>query len=429
MGSSNGSTPAHGISSSAVSALTPEHYAMLAQESGIVDAVILERGYHSIDGASGYAELKALGFSKQQATPSVGLLLPLHTTDGKQPLTIYRPDHPQPDANGRLRKYLLPKGAGVRLDCPPRCQPSLADPNIPLWLTEGQKKADALASHGAVPLCLLGVWNFKGKNPLGGTTFLADWDYVALNGREVRLVFDSDVVTLPGVRQALDRLTEHIRRKGATVRAVYLPADNGRKVGVDDYLVAGHTLQDLEALIEAPHLKPEPAKPVIELLPAPPKTLSRLLAWIDGHAYSVTWLPLKITITEYVNRQGEIEHVAQPQPKYEQRLFVMRDDGVLYGETIDPQVKALPELGIDIAPMDKPPDHLLWTTAGVTAYLHKKRPDPVDVFTRLVTVYDHFLDFSRSLDEQTQMCRLSACISLMTWFADAFTVLPYPWPN
>ena len=72
---------------------------------------------------------------------------------------------------------------------------------MPLWLTEGQKKADALASHGAVALCLLGVWNFKGKIP-GGTTLLADWDYVALNGREVRLVFDSDVVTIPGVRKA-----------------------------------------------------------------------------------------------------------------------------------------------------------------------------------------------------------------------------------
>jgi hypothetical protein len=402
---------------------------MLRDESGIADEVIAERGYRSIDGASGYAELKAFGFSKQQATPSTGLLLPLHTTNGQQPLTIYRSDHPQPDANGRPRKYLFPKGASVRLDCPPRCQPFLVDPSIPLWLTEGQKKADALASHGAVALCLLGVWNFKGKNPLGGTTFLADWDYVALNGREVRLVFDSDIVTLPSVRKAVERLTEHLSRKGAAVRIVYLPPVAGKKVGVDDYLVAGHTLQELEALIEAPRLKPEPAKPVIELLPAPPKTLSRLLAWIDGHAYAVTWLPLKITITEYVNRQGEIEHVAQPQPKYEQRLFVMRDDGVLYGDTIDPQVKALPELGIDIAPMDKPPNHVLWTTAGVTAYLHKHRPDPVDVFTRLVTVYDHFLDFSRSLDEQMQMCRLSACISLMTWFADAFTVLPYPWPN
>jgi hypothetical protein len=417
------------MASAAAPTLALHHLRMLRDESGIADEVIVERGYRSIDSAQGYTELKALGFSQAQARLTPGLLLPLHTTDGRQPLTIYRPDHPQPDANGRLRKYLLHKGAGVRLDCPPRCQPSLADPSIPLWLTEGQKKADALASHGAVALCLLGVWNFKGKNPQGGTTFLADWDYVALQGREVRLVFDSDVVTLPGVRKALERLTEHLSRKGAAVRMVYLPLVAGKKVGVDDYLVAGHTLQDLEALIEAPRLKPEPAKPVIELLSAPPKTLSRLLAWIDGHAYAVTWLPLKVTDIEVLNRKGEIERVAQPQPRYEQRLFVMRNDGVLFGDTIDPQVKALPELGIAIAPMDKPPDHLLWTTAGVTAYLHKKRPDPVDVFTRVATVYDHFLDFSRSLDEQTQMCRLSACISLMTWFADAFTVLPYPWPN
>ena len=356
--------------------LTPEHYTMLAQESGIADELIAERGYRSIAGASGYAELKALGFSQAQARLTPGLLLPLHTTDGQQPLTIYRPDQPQPDAKGRLRKYLFPKGAGVRLDCPPRCQPSLADPRMPLWLTEGQKKADALASHSAVAICLLGVWNFKGKNPLGGTTLLADWDYIALKGREVRLVFDSDVVSLPGVRKALERLTEHLSRKGAAVRMVYLPPVAGKKVGVDDYLVAGHTLQDLEALIEAPRLKPAPAKPVIELLSAPPKTLSRLLAWIDGHAYAATWLPLKVTDIEVVNRKGEIERVAQPQPRYEQRLFVMRDDGVLFGETIDPQVKALPELGIAIAPMDKPPDPLLWNVAGVIAYLHHTRPNP-----------------------------------------------------
>ena len=110
-------------------------------------------------------------------------------------------------------------------------------------------------------------------------------------------------------------------------------------------------------------------------------------------------------------------------------MFVMRGDGVLFGEAIDPHVKPLAELGIDIAPMDKPPDRLLWSAAGVTAYLHKHRPDPAEVFGRVVSVYNHFLDFSRSLDEQTQMCRLSACLSFMTWFADAFTVLPYPWPN
>jgi uncharacterized protein DUF3854 len=409
--------------------LTSQHYKMLAKASGIADTVIGERGYRSIDSTQGYTELKTLGFSQAQARLAPGLLLPLYTTDGLQPLTIFRPDHPTFDTNGRVRKYLMPKGASVRLDCPPRCQPVLADPHIPLWLTEGQKKADSLASRDAVALCLLGVWNFKGKNPLGGTTLLADFDYVAWNGREVRLVFDNDVLTRRGVRQALERLTEHLRRKGAAVRVVYLPANNGRKLGVDDYLVAGHTLQDLEALIEAPRPQPQPAPAQIALLKAAPPTLSRLLAWIDGQAYAATWLSLKVTATESLNRHGEVIRLAQPQTTHERRMFVMRDDGVLFGEAIDPHVKPLAELGIDITPMDKPPDRLLWNAAGVTAYLHGKRPDPAEVFGRVVSVYHHFLDFSRSLDEHSKMCRLSACLSFMTWFADAFTVLPYPWPN
>jgi hypothetical protein len=117
------------------SALLEHHIHMLTTDSGIALEVIAERGYRSVDGASGYAELKALGLSQAQARLTPGLLLPLHSTDGKQPLTIYRPDHPQPATNGRLRKYLLPKGAGVRLDCPPRCHSRLADQAIPLWLT------------------------------------------------------------------------------------------------------------------------------------------------------------------------------------------------------------------------------------------------------------------------------------------------------
>jgi hypothetical protein len=314
------------------SSLTTAHYTMLAQESGIIDEVIAERGYRSIDGASGYTELKALGFSKPQATPSTGLLLPLHTTDGQQPLMIYRPDQPQPDSNGRLKKYLLPKGAGVRLDCPPRCQPSLADPTIPLWLTEGQKKADALASHGAVALCLLGVWNFKGKNAVGGITLLADWDYVALNGREVRLVFDSDVVTLLSVRKALERLTEHLSRKGAAVRMVYLPAVAGKKVGVDDYLVAGHTLQDLEALIEAPRLQPQPAPPQIRILDNAPASLRRPLALIENRTYAAIWVYVEVTRTEILDKQGNIVRLPQPEATTEQQLCIARDDGVVFGE-------------------------------------------------------------------------------------------------
>jgi putative DNA primase/helicase len=149
---------------------------MLTEGSGIAADVIAERGYYSVEGAQGYTTLKTLGFSQAQARLTPGLCLPLHTTDGQQPVTIYRPDNPQADARGRLKKYLLPKAAGVRLDCPPRCRPALAKPDVPLWLVEGQRKADSLASHGAVVLGLLGVWNFKGRNDFKGTTLLADFD-------------------------------------------------------------------------------------------------------------------------------------------------------------------------------------------------------------------------------------------------------------
>jgi hypothetical protein len=423
-GSDNLQTPSPGPA--LAERLTPQHWTMLTQESGITEAVMAERGYRSVEGAQGYAELKSLGFSKAQAWKTSGLLLPLWTTDGQQPLTIYRPDQPHPDANGQLRKYLLPKGASVRLDCPPRCQPRLTDPSIPLWLTEGQKKADALASHDAVVLCLLGVWNFKGKNPVGGTTFLADFDYVAWNGREVRLVFDSDVTSKPGVRQALDRLREHLRRKGASGRAVYLPHTNGQKCGVDDFLVAGHTLQDLEALIEAPRPQPQPAPSQVELLDTAPATLRRPLALIDGRTYAAIWPYVKVTRTEGLDKAGNIVKLGTPEVTTEQRLLIVRDDGVVFG---DGGAKPLTDLGLDVRLPEIPVQEKLWTVPSVKVYVAGTRPDPGATFQQVVSVVDCFIDFNRSLASQQTMCELVGCYILATWFLDAFTVIGYLWPN
>ena len=37
-----------------------------------------------------------------------------------------------------------------------------------------------------------------------------------------------------------------------------------------------------------------------------------------------------------------------PRRRNERRVFVMRDDGVLFGEAIDPKVKSLADLGIGL---------------------------------------------------------------------------------
>jgi hypothetical protein len=55
---------------------------------------------------------------------------------------------------------------------------------------------------------------------------------------------------------------------------------------VDDFLVAGHTLQDLEALIEAPRPQPQPAPCQVEVLDSAPACMRRPLALIEGRTYA-----------------------------------------------------------------------------------------------------------------------------------------------
>ena len=156
--------------------------------SAISPDVIRERGYRSILGKH---DLRELGFGKaQQRYP--GILMPLHAVDGASISPQYRPDNPRTNAKGKPIKYENPTGSSVRLDVPPRCLQQLGNPTVPLWFTEGVKKVDALATVGACAVGLTGVWGFKGRNPLGGTTILADFDYIALKGRIVYLCFDSD---------------------------------------------------------------------------------------------------------------------------------------------------------------------------------------------------------------------------------------------
>jgi hypothetical protein len=227
--------------------LLDSHFSDLHDGSGIGPEVILERGYKTV---MGKAELVSLGFSRaQQRTP--GILVPLWTVDGKQEGYQYRPDYPRFSQKGRPIKYENPTGSSVRLDCPPRCQKILGDPGTPLWITEGSKKADALASRNACAISLTGVWGFKGKNELGGVVLLADWDRIALKGRTVYLAFDSDVATKAPVKHALERLNEHLRRRGAKVWIVNLPQEGDTKTGIDDYLLKRSLEDAVNLAVEA----------------------------------------------------------------------------------------------------------------------------------------------------------------------------------
>jgi hypothetical protein len=400
------------------------HHAEMLRQSDISEDVTAARGYWSAE----RDEVIALGFSPKQIE-GPGLVLPLHTTDGGNGLYVFRPDKPriiQTKTESRTLKYECPKGAAMRLDVPPPCLPALGNPDIPLWVTEGQKKADSLASHGLTAIALLGVWNFVGKNKHGGKTFLADWDHIALNGRDVRIVFDSDVMTKLEVRQALERLTEHLQRKGAHVAAVYLPGGATGKVGVDDWLAAGHTVEELEALVEAPRPAAQAAAPMVVLLDAAPLIIRRPLALLDGRAYVGTWLYVQVTVSETVNKQGQVVKLNPPTVTREQRLFIVTDDGRVYGAGGDEGIETL---DLDVKLPEIPHADKTWSKAGVVAYRNGQRPEAPKVFRRVVDVVDRFIDFDRSLADQRTMAEMVACYIVATWLMDAFNVAGNLWPN
>jgi putative DNA primase/helicase len=144
---------------------------------------------------------------------------------------------------------------------PPSVQPLLGNPSVELWITEGVKKGDALASQGLCTIALVGgVWGFRGTNEHGGKVILPDWEHVALNGRLVYVVFDSDLATKPNVQAALKALWEFLRsRQARPARVQWAEAYQQQKWGVDDFFAEGHTLDELQAMI--PPVGPLPQKP------------------------------------------------------------------------------------------------------------------------------------------------------------------------
>jgi len=417
----------------AILGLEQHHFEML-KGSAISDDVIKERGYRTITKSE---ELKKYGFSDLQSRVP-GLLLPLHSTDGKISMYVYRPDNPrvfedkkQRNEDGtykqKIIKYEIPKGEKMRLDVPPRCRENLGDPSIPLWITEGQKKADALASVGLCAIALLGVWNFIGTNSKGGKVFLSDFLDIALNkGRSVRIVFDSDVMTRPEIRQALDLLTQRMQRKGAKVEAVYLPGGK-YKTGVDDWLAEGHTVEELEALVEGPRPEIKAAPPVVELLDSAPLTIRRPLCLVDGKAYAAIW-PYVLTRATQKLIGGQVIQLKEPEQIREQSLHIVRNDGAIFGPVeIE---RPLSTLGVDVALPEPPPTRdSMWSTPGVKAFVQGYRPEPKDVFDRVKSVIARFIDFDRSLADQETMSEMLACFAISTWFIDAFSVAPYIWAN
>jgi Protein of unknown function (DUF3631)/Domain of unknown function (DUF3854) len=123
----------------------------------------------------------------------------------------------------------------------------LGDPSVPLWITEGARKVDAAVTVGLACVGLMGVWGWRCTNQNGGKVVLPDFHEVALNDRTVVICFDSDLVSKPEVRKAVEAFRQFLFSRGADALVCILPNDNG-KVGLDDFLANGGTRESLESL-------------------------------------------------------------------------------------------------------------------------------------------------------------------------------------
>lgn len=170
------------------------------------------------------------------------------------------------------RKYTQKRGSECQLYLPNiggiNWKKIAEDSSANLLITEGEKKAAAACKAGFNCIGLGGVWNFKSKRG-----FLREWESFALKGRKILIVYDSDIVDKPKVRQAEYALYIELVALGANVMRVRLPEKglDGEKVGLDDFLAAN-------GLPESPKLAADAFNklPQEEIKPAFPPHLSEL---------------------------------------------------------------------------------------------------------------------------------------------------------
>lgn len=241
--------------------LSPAHAAELLA-SGIDPAVATERGYCTMELEHRDA-LLASRFPAWAAGPETSypaLFLPMYRATGEMGSAQLKPAYPAAHPSGKAMKYVSPRNAPNVLDVHPRNQAAVRDTMVPLWITEGVKKGDALTSRGLCVVTLSGVFNWRSKL---GT--LGDWEDVPLKGRQVIICFDSDARGNDNVLAAMRRLGAWLTSRGAA-EVLYLvvpPEVGGVPVkGVDDYFVAGGTIDGLnDGVTRTPPVNSVPADP------------------------------------------------------------------------------------------------------------------------------------------------------------------------
>jgi hypothetical protein len=200
-----------------------------------------------------------------------GIVFPIYRPGESKPCEyILRRDHP-PIENGKPKgKYLLPPGRRNRaMFAPGESVEALTDTTVPALILEGVKKT--MAGHRLnhykcdhprfLVFGINGVHGYRstiGKvvNSAGKRVdekgMLPDFDRITWAGRVVVVIFDSDCATNEKVAAARRGLVYELRKRGAVVKVLDLPAlDELEITGLDDFLARRGPEEALELIQEA----------------------------------------------------------------------------------------------------------------------------------------------------------------------------------
>ena len=312
---------------------------------------------------------------------------------------------PVRDDQGSTIRYYQRAGTPAQLYIPTRARAALADPTVPLLITEGEKKALKANQEGLACAAVGGLWNWQtGGRPI------ADLDRIDWCERESVIVPDADVWTRPDLLQPVFALGKELESRGAKVTVLKLPSGPaGAKIGLDDYLCT-HPREAFQALPR---------------LPLKHATFSRTSAWWRG------WVKRKeepddagseATALDLLER-GEAVRILHPAQDVVDGVlwYGLPVDGVLVAITSARQAHRADRLppGTALRHAEPGPSTVSrevavrWLTTGESGSIARTLDALADFFTRYVV-----------LPERRTALWLGAW-ALSTWCYRAFRVFPY----
>src|SRR5262245_15597408 len=203
--------------------LHPDHLADL-RASGLNDETIMRAGVYSIRPCD-----IALFFSARKGVPPrihTALCFPYQGGEFAR-IKLFPP-------LGRM-KYSQPPKTEARLYMP------LPVGDGEIVVTEGEKKTLAAIQAGMNAVGIGGLWNW-----LTNGEPIADLNLIEWEGRDVVIIPDSDVFRRQDLLRAVYALGRELRERGASVVVAQIPQPAQKKIGLDDYIVAGGRVEDLE---------------------------------------------------------------------------------------------------------------------------------------------------------------------------------------